>query len=344
MDNLKEIEQVIEELDYYRTRISYEMCPYSKQHWINLASNKISEVLDTLKTLEILGPQQRDKTQPENLPTIDGLTQQAIKKINEGRAKKLNFLWIEANGCTGDIISFLNAEEPDVLYFMKEMVNLKFSPSLMQAEGEMAYEEFLEILNTDFILGVEGSLTEKDDGFYNKFAYYKGKSISVAEAVRLAGEKAQKIIAIGTCAAFAGISAAKPNPTGCVSLSSFLKKDVINIPGCPANPLWVMGTVASLILYNKVDLDDKGRPLLFFTDTNHVNCDRRSYFDNKIYAEKLGGKECMIKLGCKGPATKAFCPLGRWNSRTNWPVDANTPCIGCSNEKFPDGTEPFIRY
>ena len=268
----------------------------------------------------------------------------AIDKIHKGEAKKINFIWMEANGCTGNIISFLNADEPDVLYFLEQMVNLKFSPSLMQAEGEVAYEKFLEVLNTDFILGVEGALTNMDEGFYNIFATYKGRRIPTTEAIILAAEKAKAIIAIGTCASFGGISAARPNPTGCKSLGEFLGKEVINIPGCPANPLWVMGTIASIILYKKVEIDEKGRPIMFFKETNHTNCGRRSYFSNSVFADKLGEKECMLKIGCRGPITKAYCPLGRWNSRINWPVDANTPCIGCASEYFPDGTEPFVKY
>lgn len=268
----------------------------------------------------------------------------AVDEINKGEAKRINFVWIEANGCMGDIISFLNADKPDALYFLEQMVNLKFSPSLMQAEGEIAYEKFLEVLSTDFILGVEGSLTYMDEGFYDIFATYQGRRISTGEAIKLAAQKAKGIIAIGTCASFGGISAARPNPTGCKSLGEFLGREVINIPGCPANPLWVMGTIASIILYNKIEIDEKGRPIMFFKETNHTNCPRRSYFDNKVYATKLGEKECMIKLGCKGPITKAYCPLGKWNSRINWPVEANTPCIGCASEFFPDGTEPFVKY
>ena len=272
------------------------------------------------------------------------LVHEAINKINEGKVKKPNFIWLECTGCQGDIISFLNVDQPDFQYFLKQMVNLKYTNTLMQSEGERAYEEFLNTLNTDFILGVEGSLTKKDSGFYTVMASYKGKNISAAEGVALAAEKTEKVIAIGTCATFAGISAARPNPTGCISLSEFLGRKVINVPGCPVNPLWLIGTIASLILYNNVEVDDKGRPLMFFKETNHDNCQRRSYFDKKVFAKKLGDPECMFKLGCRGPITKAYCPIGKWNCRINWPVEDNTPCIGCANEYFPDGTEPFIRY
>jgi hydrogenase small subunit len=275
---------------------------------------------------------------------IRGLIDETIEKIHENKTQKINLIWLEATGCSGDIISFLNTYEPDMLYFLKEMVNLRFCPSVMFAQGSSAFEEFLDTLETDFILGVEGAVSSISGGAYTIIASYNGKEISAAEAITLAAPKAKHIISIGTCAAFGGISAAKPNPSGCTSLETYLGKKTINVPGCPVNPLWLMGTIASLMLYNTVELDEKGRPLMFFKETNHTNCSRRSYFDKNVTAKKLGDPECMFKLGCRGPITKAYCPLGRWNSNHNWPVEANTPCIGCASEYFPDGTEPFVRY
>lgn len=275
---------------------------------------------------------------------IRGLIDKTLVKIHENRVQKINFIWLEATGCSGDIISFLNTYEPDMLYFLREMVNLRFCPSIMFPEGSKAFEEFLDTLDTDFILGVEGAVSSINGGAYTIVASYNGKDISAAEAISLAAPKAKHIISIGTCAAFGGISAAIPNPSKCTSLEAYLGKKTINVPGCPVNPLWLMGTIASLILYNTVDLDEKGRPLMFFKETNHTNCSRRSYFDNNNFAKKLGDPECMFKLGCRGPITKAYCPLGKWNSNHSWPVEANTPCIGCASEYFPDGTEPFVKY
>lgn len=275
---------------------------------------------------------------------IRALIDETLEKIRENSVQKINFIWLEATGCSGDIISFLNTYEPDMLYFLKEMVNLRFCPSIMFSEGSRAFEDFLDTLDTDFILGVEGAVSSINNGAYTIVASYNGKYISAAEAISLAAPKAKHIISIGTCAAFGGISAAVPNPANCTSLEEYLGKKTINVPGCPVNPLWLMGTIASLILYNNVELDESGRPLIFFKETNHTNCQRRSYFDNNIFAKKLGDPECMFKLGCRGPITKAYCPLGKWNSNHSWPVEANTPCIGCASEYFPDGTEPFVRY
>ena len=68
------------------------------------------------------------------------------------------------------------------------------------------------------------------------------------------------------------------------------------------------------------------------------------YCEENIFATKLGEPECMFKLGCKGPITKAHCPVNRWNSSDNWPIGDNTTCIGCAGPGFPDKTAPYVTY
>ena len=69
-------------------------------------------------------------------------------------------------------------------------------------------------------------------------------------------EQASAILAVGTCAAYGGIPAGNPNPTGAKGVLDFAKayqlpvkdrKKTINIPGCPPNPNWIVGTIAYLI-------------------------------------------------------------------------------------------------
>ncbi|MDD2422438.1 MAG: Ni/Fe hydrogenase, partial [Heliobacteriaceae bacterium] len=86
------------------------------------------------------------------------------------------------------------------------------------------------------------------------------------------------------------------------------------------------------------------RPLLFYSTLIHDRCPRRSFFDRGIFAEKLGDKTCMFKLGCRGPVTRTDCPVRQWNAYVNWPVKDDTPCIGCAQFGFPDRMEPFISY
>lgn len=259
-----------------------------------------------------------------------------LKRIENNSLTKINLIWLEACGCSGNIISLLDASTPDVTYFSTKMVNMTYNNSIMGAEGQRAFEKFLETLDTEFILVVEGAVTTRDNGAYNIIASYNGKSISGAEAITLAAGKAKYTIAVGTCASYGGISAAMPNPSLSKSIPEFLTTKVIRIPGCPANPRWVISTIAHLISYGLPELDSDGRPLFLYEETIHTNCSRRSYFDKKFFATKLGDKECMLNLGCRGPVTKADCAVRKWNDRVNWPVEDNTPCIGCVNKGFPD--------
>lgn len=266
-----------------------------------------------------------------------------LKRIENNNLKKINLIWLEACGCSGNIISLLDADTPDVDYFLTKMVNVTYNNSIMGAEGQRAFERFLETLDTEFILVVEGAVTTRDNGFYNIIARYNGKTISGAEAITLASGKAKYILAVGTCAAYGGISAAKPNPSSNKSIPEFLNDlTVIRIPGCPAHPDWVISTIAHLISFGLPELDLEGRPLFLYEATIHTYCSRRSFFDKKIFATKIGDKECMFQLGCRGPITRADCALRKWNDRVNWPVEDNTPCIGCVNKGFPDEMEPFI--
>lgn len=275
---------------------------------------------------------------------VQELIGNAVREINDNRKNKINLVWIEATGCSGNIISFLNADAPSFNYFITEVVNLRYTNSLMLAQGAQAFLEFNDVINEEFILIVDGAITVKDNGAYTYAAYYNDELISAADKVFAAAQKARYILAVGTCAVSGGISAAAPNPSGCMSLQQFLKgKKVINLPGCPCHPDWVMGTIANLLLYGEPELDDLNRPKIFYGNTIHDYCERRSFFENRIFAEAVGQEGCMFKLGCRGPVTRTDCPTRRWNDRVNWPVGDNTPCIGCAQVGFPDLMEPFVR-
>lgn len=275
--------------------------------------------------------------------TAQRLINLSFEKLRNN-GKKMNLIWLEATGCSGNIISLMNAKNPDLQYFIKQMINLTYNNSLMAQEGENAFQKFIDTLDTEFILIVEGAVSTKNNGIYTIVARFQNKLISAMDAVKLAGEKAKYIISVGTCASFGGPSAASPNPSDSLSVGDFLKKEIIKVPGCPSHPDWVIGTIAHLIAFGMPELDSKGRPIMFYGITIHDRCTRRSFFDEGVFAKKLGDKECMFKLGCRGPVTKTDCPIRHWNGYINWPIEDNTPCIGCAQENFPDGMEPFIRF
>jgi hydrogenase small subunit len=276
--------------------------------------------------------------------TARRLAEEAKEMVKNNSTRKINAIWLEVTGCSGNIISLLNSENPGLYDILTNIINFTFNNTLMGAEGEFAFERFLETLDTEFILLVDGAVSTKENGLYNIIANYKGKMITALEAIKMAGEKAKYVVAVGTCASYGGISAAKPNPSESKSVQEVLSRPVIRLPGCPCHPDWVVGTIAHLVKYGVPELDAQGRPLLFYGVTIHDNCTRRGFFEKGIFAQKFGEEGCMFKLGCRGPVTRTDCPRRKWNGYVNWPIGDNTNCIGCAQEHFPDGMAPFVRY
>lgn len=273
------------------------------------------------------------------------LTTNVLNNISNGLIQKKNLIYLELNGCSGNIISLLNGQNPEFEYAFTSMVNIQYSNSLMVAEGEKAIEKLMNALEGEYILAVEGAVALKNNGLYNIIGNWKGKPLTGLEAVKMLGEKASHILAVGACATHGGVSAAKPNPSESVGINKVLSnKKIIMLPGCPVHPDWFLGTLAHILLYGEPETDNLNRPLMFYSTLIHDRCPRRMFFDRGIFAEKLSDKTCLFKLGCRGPVTRTDCPTRQWNGHVNWPIGANTPCIGCSQFGFPDAMAPFISY
>lgn len=273
------------------------------------------------------------------------LTTNALNYVNNGLINKKNLVYLELNGCSGNIISLLNGQNPDFEYAFTSMVNILYSNSLMVSEGEKAIAKLMNALEGDYILAVEGAVALKNNGLYNIIGSWKGKPLTGLEAIKLLGEKASHILAVGACATHGGVSAAKPNPSESVGINKVLtNKKMIMLPGCPVHPDWFLGTLAHLLLYGEPDTDSLNRPLMFYSTLIHDRCPRRPFFDRGIFAEKLSDKTCLFKLGCRGPVTRTDCPTRQWNGHVNWPIGDDTPCIGCAQFGFPDAMAPFISY
>ncbi|MBP2629134.1 MAG: hydrogenase (NiFe) small subunit HydA [Firmicutes bacterium] len=259
--------------------------------------------------------------------------------------RKLPVIWLETSDSGDNNIAFMNTTYPYLNQVFTDMIDLLYSNTFMAAQGQDALDilnEAVEAYRGKFTLVVEGAIPTKDHGIYNVIARTKQRNITAWDAVTWLGTAAEYVVAIGTCASFGGASAAAPNLTGSVGVGKVLKREVINVSGCPVNPDWFVGTLAHLIMYGRPELDDIGRPKLFYGSTVHQQCQRRSYFDKKDFAEKLGDKECMFSQGCMGPRTGSDCPNRQWINHVSWPVKVNTPCIGCTTHDFPDGSVPFF--
>jgi len=290
------------------------------------------------------------------IPGMDKLCEAAeSQKVTE-----IPVIWISAGSCSGCSVSLLNAYSPNAQeLILGELipgmhVSLGFHATVMAAAGDMAMEAMNEVAakhKGGYVLVAEGAFATKDDGLFCAIGEVDGKPVTAYQHIRDLGQNALATLAVGVCATYGGIPAAKPNPTGCISVTDVFKKEgiktaVVNIPGCPPHPDWIVGTIATMLvglskkmdlgqIVKFLDLDDVGRPKAFFGLLIHDNCPYRGHFDRGEFAEKFGDHGCLIKLGCKGPMTHADCPIRKWNNGTSWCVEAGHPCIGCCEPEFP---------
>lgn len=271
------------------------------------------------------------------------LTDEARQQVQAGLLKRKKLVWLELNGCSGNIISLLDGFNPDFEYAITAMVDLVYSNSLMAAEGEQAIQRLMAVLDEEFILAVEGAVSLKNEGLYHVIGRWRGEPLTGLTAARMLGAKAAHVIAVGACAVDGGPSAASPNPAQCVGLSDVIQRPMIKLPGCPCHPDWFLGTLAHILMYGEPDLDALDRPLLFYGLNLHDRCPRLHFFKKGIFAKTLEEPTCLFKLGCRGPVTRVDCPTRLWNGYVNWPIGAST-CIGCAQFGFPDKMAPFVSF
>jgi hydrogenase small subunit len=232
-----------------------------------------------------------------------------------------------------------------------QQLNLIFHATIMAGQGEpviKVLKDAEENRKGGYILVVEGAIPTAEEGLYGTIGERDGKHLTIEQSVEDLGRNALLTISLGTCAAYGGIPAARPNPTLCKGVKTIFNEKgietlVVNVPGCPPHPEWFTGTI-SIILFSGVealDLDGIGRPKLIYGRLIHENCPRRADFDKGKFAQVLGEPGCLYKLGCRGHYTYADCPLRQWNSGVNWCIKAGSPCLGCVEPEFPDGTSPI---
>ena len=264
--------------------------------------------------------------------------------------KKPTLVWLEFQDCAGNTESFLRAGRPTVADIILDSISVDYHETIMAAAGhraEQALAKTVEELAGQYIAVVEGSIPTGAGGAYC--------TIGGRSALDLAREvcgNAAATVAIGTCAAFGGIPAAAPNPTGALSVADAVPglKHLINLPACPANGENLAALVVYYLTFNRWPaLDRYHRPLFAYGKAIHDACERRAHYDAGQYVEQWGDPGhragyCLFKMGCKGPVTYQNCPNVGWNSHTNWPIGCGHPCIGCAEPDFWDKMTPFYAH
>lgn len=261
-------------------------------------------------------------------------------------------IWLQGQGCNGDSVSLLNSiYYTTVDSLLTQTIDLKYHCTVMAAAGDLAVSAAEAARAAGgYVLCVEGAIATAGNGEY--CTIWPG--MTMLNAVQTFSPGAAFILGIGSCGCYGGVSAGAPNPTGAKGVMDVLGADsrIINIPGCPAHPDWIVGTIAHLLTAGSAPaLDAHRRPTMFFGKCihdycfkRHVNCD-----GSLPKATLLGQDGCLENLGCKGPVTHSDCYLREHNggaagrAGVNWCVAGRSPCIGCVEPTFPDGMSPFFR-
>jgi len=248
-------------------------------------------------------------------------------------------IWLNFQDCTACSESFWRSHTPSLEDFLFTKISLDYHHSLQAAAGATS-EQILAttIQQGHYLLIVEGSIPLANPG------YCTIGGVNSRDLLRQVAGGAEAIIAVGTCASFGGIPHAVPNPTGAVAIQELLTttKPLANVSGCPPVPLVITGLLSHFLLFGEFpELDEFKRPLTFFGNTIHKQCNRRHFFNAGQFAETFddeGAKQgwCLFKLGCKGTLTHNACPTLKWNGTDRFPIAAGHGCLGCAEPHFWD--------
>ena len=262
-------------------------------------------------------------------------------KEGVGVLNKIPIIWLELSDCSGNSEGFIKSAHPSVDDLILKYISLDYHELLMAGSGEQAETVLDNIIQYDsgkYILIVEGAVPLGLDG---KFLRIGTKGETGLELLRRVSRNAAAVMAVGSCAFDGGVVAAQPNPTGAVGVSQALgRNDIINLPGCPVNPINIVGTLLHYIMFDEFPkLDAKNRPQWAYGFRVHDNCERRGHYDADEFVLEWGDEGakkgwCLFQMGCKGPYADLNCSLVKFNEGTSWPVQAGHGCFGCGQGKI----------
>ncbi|MCK9374490.1 MAG: hydrogenase small subunit, partial [Sulfuricurvum sp.] len=269
-------------------------------------------------------------------PSFEESVKEGVSQLN-----KIPIIWLELADCSGNSEGFIKSAHPSVDDLILKYISLDYHELLMAGSGEQSEAVLDNIIKYDsgkYILIVEGAVPLGLDG---KFLRIGAKGETGLELLRRVSKNAVAVMAVGSCAFDGGVVAAKPNPTGAVGVSEALgRADIINLPGCPVNPINIVGTLLHYIMFDEFPkLDAKNRPVWAYGFRVHDNCERRGHYDADEFVLEWGDEGakkgwCLFKMGCKGPYAELNCSLVKFNEGTSWPVQVGHGCFGCGAGKI----------
>ena len=247
--------------------------------------------------------------------------------------------FVHAQNCMGCTTSMFYGNDFDALDFLSHIGRLEVHPALSFCQGADYLANLRQVVAAgDYLLIVEGSIPARP-----KEACYLGDQ-PVYDVLAGYAARARLVISAGSCASHGGIPASAGNRTGALSVTDYLEQQkvtvpVLRIPGCPAHPDHLMGSIAYIAATGKTPpfAKDSERIAEYFGELLHNRCSRFQHFSQDLFVENFAKdkENCLLKKGCRGPVTPSDCPVRRWNQRTSVCVESNTPCIGCMSPRWP---------
>ncbi len=281
--------------------------------------------------------------------------------MNGGGRRRLKMLWLQSGGCGGCTLSLLGAEGPDLLTaFEAANIEVLWHPSLSELSGSGVIELLERIVAGEEpldILCLEGAVMRGPNGT-GRFHMMSGSDRPVMAWLEDLAKQADYVVAVGSCAAFGGITAAGLNEVEACGLAydgteagGLLGADfrsraglpVVNIAGCPIHPDWLTEALHQIAAGNFTaeHLDEWERPLAYTVHLVHHGCARNEFYEFKASAEKLCDLGCMMEnLGCKGTQARADCNIRPWNGSGSC-IDGGYPCINCTAPVFEEPGHTF---
>ena len=263
-------------------------------------------------------------------------------------------LWLQSGGCGGCSMSVLNAESPDLFRSLSQNgIELLWHPSFSEASG-VEFLDLVEQLESGKLaldaLCLEGSVMMGPQGT-GRYHLMSGTRRPMFEVINSLANKARYTVAIGSCAAFGGITMSGPNPGEACGLQydgkhgggllgrDWISRDglpVINIAGCPTHPNWVIESLIQLASgdLGLPQLDSFKRPRSYTNHLVHHGCPRNEYYEYKASARQPSEQGCMMEhLGCLGTQARADCNSRLWNGEGSC-LRGGFACINCTAPEF----------
>ncbi len=272
-----------------------------------------------------------------------------------------NLLWLQSGGCGGCSLSLLGTEAPDLFTTLAGAgIHLLWHPSLSEAGGGDLLDVLQRIVDGQIpldILCVEGAVMRGPNGS-GRFHMLAGTNRPMMQWLQELASVARHVVAVGTCAAYGGITAAGGNPTeacglqydgsdhGALLAAPFRARDglpVVNVAGCPPHPDWISETLLRIAMgeFSEADMDELGRPRAYADHLVHHGCPRNEYYEYKASAEKPSDQGCMMEhLGCLGTQAHGDCNIRLRNGGGSC-LRGGFACINCTAPGFEEPGHPF---